>query len=482
MNAFSAIVNLYILMTLTASAVLIHSFKHRFDDSARYFLSAEVLITIAAVFVSFVSFYPSTVNPATNGLHNFFAMSTEVMVLLSLVSLYKTISRKIAVLIICLIAICCAILEILRVDLGNLIINPIYLIIFTGISLSTVLQCFNIPNENLRENRFIKWIGVFEVGIVLFYFIRLLAVLFGVAIQFREATIASISFYSFAIACNIFRYISYIALRITWVNPESTQTNPLNEKLANAIQEKDLLLTGLITSNRVIGISALASSLAHQLSQPLTAIALQAESLKRDLTSKLDANNPSIESVNEICLHSGNLSHLVQNLRQLFASQKLKFQVISLREITEQIIEIIAPTLKSKKIFLETSFESEPKIYGDKIQLQQVIINLLNNAIEAIESSASIKTVIHITISKNNIFGAITVRDSGNGIPPEILHKLFELYQSTKLNGLGVGLWLCKTIVDRHQGKIAVIDHIKPGACIEVLIPLHTTGSISDEK
>lgn len=482
MNAFAAIINLYILMTLTATAVLVHSFRHRFDDSARYFLSAEILITISAALVSLVSFNPSAINPVTNGLHNFFAMSTEAMVLLSIISLYKKIPIKKVCLIIFLIAASCTTLEILRVDFGVLTVNPIYLIIFTSIALSTVIQCFKMPNDTLKDNRFIKWIGIFELGMALFFFIRLLANLAGVAIQYREATVASISFYSFAIACNVFRYISYIALRITWVNPESAQINPLNEKLANAIKEKDLLLTGLMTSNRVIGISALASSLAHQLSQPLTAISLQAEALKRDLTAKLSANNPFIESVNEICLHSGNLSKLVQNLRQLFASQKFQFQALNLGDITEQIIELITPKLELKNIILKTHFEANPEIYGDKIQLQQVIINVLNNAIDAIEASPPVDKLLNITISQNEAFGTFTVRDSGTGISPEVLPKLFELYQSTKQNGLGVGLWLCKTILDRHRGKIVVIDNTKSGACIEVQVPLYASRNIANEK
>ena len=482
MNAFAAIINLYILMTLTATAVLVHSFKHRFDDSARYFLSAEILITISAVLVSLVSFYPGAINPVTNGLHNFFAMSTEAMVLLSIISLYKKISAKIVFLVFVLIAICCTVLEILRVVFGVSTVNPGYLVIFTSIALFTVIQCFKMPNQTLKDNRFIKWIGVFELGMVLFYFIRLLANLAGITIQYREATVTSISFYSFAIACNVFRYISYIALRITWVNPESAQINPLNEKLANAIKEKGLLLTGLMTSNRVIGISALASSLAHQLSQPLTAIALQAEALKRDLTARLGINNPFMEAANEICLHSGDLSKLVQNLRQLFASQKFQFQSLNLREITEQIVEIITPKLELKNIILKIHFEDNPKIYGDKIQLQQVIINILNNAIDAIDADTSVDKILTIAISQNETFGVITVRDSGTGISPEAMPKLFELYQSSKQNGLGVGLWLCKTILDRHYGKIAVIENTQSGVCIEVQVPLHASRNIANEK
>ena len=471
MNAFIAIVNLYILMTLLATVILLYGFRHQLDQSARYFLSAELLMTLTAGFIGYASLNPSTINPVGNGLINFFGVTSEVAVLLSILSLYRKIPLRTLLFTVLTIAVFSFILEVARVELGFSLYRPAYYVIYIFSAMMVAYQCFRMPDPTLSSNRFLAWIGIFELGVVLFYAIRLVTHFSGTVIHYRVDTITSVSLYSFLIACNVFRYISYFALRITWVNPDATQTNALNEGLANAVKEKDLLLARLMNSNRMIGISALASSLAHQLSQPLTAISLQAASLKRDLTPELASSGMSTKPLDEICLQSENLAHLVSNLRQLFNSQSFQFQPVNLRKAIDQVIEIILPSLQAKKINVLTQYDSEPIAYGDKIQIQQVMINLLNNAADAIGENPLSDKVISITISQDSAWGTIRIQDTGSGITQENLPKIFELYQSTKKDGLGVGLWLCKTIIDRHRGMISVKSSTHSGTCIEVQLP-----------
>lgn len=256
------------------------------------------------------------------------------------------------------------------------------------------------------------------------------------------------------------------------------RTNLLNERLAKSLEEKDRLLAGLMSSNRMIGISALASALAHQLSQPLTAISLQASILKRNLAPYIDKSSTNAESLDDICLQSDYLSRLVGNLRQLFKSQSFKYQTLDLRQVIEQIIEIIRPTLESKNIALEIRFKDEPVVTGDRLQIQQVLINLLNNAAEAIVEKAPSKRVIWVTLFQTDSYGIFGVEDSASGIAEETLSQLFEIYQTTKDNGLGVGLWLCKTIIDGHQGEISAKNIMGSGAYFEVKLPLKYQRSV----
>lgn len=471
MNAFTAIVNVYILMTLLATIILLYGFKHQLDQSARYFLAAELLMTLTAAFISYASFNPKTINPVGNGLINFFGVTSEIAVLLSILSLYRKFPSRALLFTVPTIAVCSFILEVARVEYGFTLYSPAYYVIYICAAILVAYQCFRMPDPTLRSNRFLAWIGVFELGVVLFYVIRLVTHFSGMVIHYRVDTIASVSLFSFLIACNVFRYISYFALRITWVNPDAMQTNALNEGLANVIKEKDMLLARLMNSNRVIGISALASSLAHQLSQPLTAISLQAASLKRDMAPQISDAGISTVPLDEICLQSENLAQLISNLRQLFNSQSFQFQPVNLRDAVEQLIEIIQPSFQAKGITVSTRFESAPIAYGDKIQIQQVIINILNNAADAIDDNLSSDRVIFITIDQDSAWSIISIQDTGSGIPSENLPKIFELYQSTKKDGLGVGLWLCKTIIDRHRGTITAKNNTNSGACIEVRLP-----------
>lgn len=476
MNAFSAIANIYVFMTIAATVILVHSFRHSFDSSARYFLSAEILLTMAACLVSYLSFYPHAISPATNGIHNFFTLSAETMVFFSVVALHKKVRARRVFGSTLLIAFSCVVLEILRVRQGLILANSLYMIVYISISLLTIFQCFQMPDADLKNNRFLKWFGIFQAGIALFYVTRLLANLSGMAIHFREVTVTSVTFFSVLISCNVFRYISYIALRATWVDPASVQKNALNERLVRSMAEKDQLLVSLTASNRLIGISTLASALAHQLSQPLTALALQAGAMKRSLAARLEKDDSLMEPLNEICLQSDYLSRVVSNLRQLFQSQDIERRQLNLKEVTGQIVEIVQPMFESQNMALELHNHADPEVYGDKIQIQQVLINLLNNAAEAVVASESAQKTVSISIDRNEACGIVRVQDSGAGVPPELLPHVFELYQTTKKDGLGIGLWLCKMIMDRHQGHIAAANTPGSGACFEVQIPLQAQG------
>jgi signal transduction histidine kinase len=209
----------------------------------------------------------------------------------------------------------------------------------------------------------------------------------------------------------------------------------------------------------------------------LTTIAIRAETARRDL-SATDHNTRAINSLDEICMQSNQLSGLVQNLRQLFGSKIEKFESINLQKVCNEVLEIIKPTLQSKGIALLKHYESNPIIFGDGVQLQQVLINLFNNAVDSINESNSGVREILITITKNDSCATLSITDSGLGINPIAFESLFELYKTSKPSGLGVGLWLSKTIIERHQGKITASNHARGGACFEIQIPLNKTTEV----
>ncbi len=147
----------------------------------------------------------------------------------------------------------------------------------------------------------------------------------------------------------------------------------------------------------------------------------------------------------------------------------------------DEVIELVEPSLQAKGISLQKNYQSNPLIFGDAIQIQQVLINILNNAIDAITAIDAIATstagkptnrIIRVGIAQNEQFAILTVQDSGPGITPNLLPTIFELYKTTKLHGLGVGLWLSKTIMDAHHGSITASNSHSGGAVFEIQIPL----------
>jgi C4-dicarboxylate-specific signal transduction histidine kinase len=109
---------------------------------------------------------------------------------------------------------------------------------------------------------------------------------------------------------------------------------------------------------------------------------------------------------------------------------------------------------------------------GDAIQIQQVLINLLNNAIDAICSSDPKFREIKISIESNDHFAIIDIEDTGPGIDMTMLPAMFELYKTSKKDGLGIGLWLCKTIMHKHHGEITAANSQNGGARFTIQLPL----------
>ena len=478
MNSFAALGLAYFLFTLISSGLLVAAFRTRLDPSAHYVLFSELCMVISCGVIFLVNINVAPVNAITIGIPNLAALVSEAAILYSTLCITKKMDKKWLILGVAALGALTIIAEIHRDESNYRWIIFANTLILTSLFIANYWAYKHALLPKFPNNQFVQFLKWIAFGLICFGLIRIIATFTSAPIIPRgePSTMAVIAFTLFMILGS-FRYLTYIGFRITWVDQSNPTENILNQPLVKAIEEKNQFLRGLIASNRFIGISALASSLAHQLSQPLTTIAIRAETARRDL-SPSDNNTRTITSLDEICTQSNQLSSLVQNLRQLFGSKIEKFEPTNLQKICNEVLEIIKPTLQSKRITLLKQYETNPIVFGDGVQLQQVLINLFNNAIDAINESNSEVQEIVITISNNESYAYLSVMDSGLGINPLASESLFELYKTSKPNGLGVGLWLSKTIIERHQGKIAASNHERGGACFQIQIPLNETVSI----
>ena len=473
MNAFAALGFAYFLFTLLSSAVLIAAFRGRLDASARYILFSELCMFLSCGLLIMLNVRAAPVNPLTIWFPNFAVLASELAILYGLLSISKKLDAKWFVMAVIGIAGLTGLGEFLRDESNFRWIILANVLVLTSLFIGNYWVCKYVAEPKFPNNPFIYFLRWLALGLIGFGLIRVAANFTSTPIIPRdEPTILAIIAYTLFIIFGSFRYMTYIGFRITWVDQLNPSKNALNQPLVKAIEEKNQFLRGLIASNRFIGISALASSLAHQLSQPLTTIAIRAETARRDLPPATD-NAHTLASLNEISTQSNQLSGLVQNLRQLFGSKLEKFESLNLQKVCNEVLEIVKPTLQSKSIVLIKRYESNPFVIGDSVQLQQVLINLFNNAIDSItESNPSVREIT-ITIKADEGNATLSVVDSGPGIEPITFQSLFELYKTSKPNGLGVGLWLSKTIIERHRGKIMGSNHAHGGACFEIQIPLN---------
>lgn len=470
MNNFVLVALIPMLLTAVSASTLYFSFKGRVDASGRYFLSAEFLWLMALLIVTTMNLQPNLVVTASFFTLSVVTLMSEVAILLSIRALTNRIFFREWIYWILFVLVYCGFIEYCR----HAISPRLPLLFFSFFSLCvtsiTYIACKRINSNDLENNLFIKWITYTEIALTAIHVLRFASFFTGIPMQpFNSAPLPTI-FFSIWFSINLVRYFSYLALRVSWVDPRSS-TNPLNQTLVKLANEKEQFLQGLMSSNRALGISALANSLAHQLSQPITGITLQTESVKRELINQGNQDK-LVQILDTVTEQLGKVSNLVANLRKLFGNKESEFKSFNLQEACDDVLEIIKPTLHSKNIKLIKSYSSNPTVTGNSIQIQQVLINIFNNAIDAIENSKSPKRQIDLSISQDQSFAIIAIKDSGDGISPKIAFTMFELYQSTKPNGLGIGLWLCQEIINKHYGKITGTNNPHGGAIFEVRLPL----------
>jgi signal transduction histidine kinase len=477
MSALAALSITYLLITICSAGILYFSFKGKIDNSGKYFFLGELTILPGIFGVALSSMNPEYLGPPLFFTINLSVWVAHVCVLFSIYALSHDIDKRKFLLSVCLGLVYATVIEIYRST--NPPIQSLTLIASTADAILcfwAYALCRSTQDSTLRKNLFFNWIKNIELMLGIFACIRILSCFSDEPINPRVPSLAAIIFYILFLILNIFRYISYQSLRISWVDYRTYSVNPLNSNMAVVTQEKNHLIQGLIASNRVIGIGALASSLAHQLSQPLTAIGLQTETLKRDLNHS-GGNQVAVLMLDKINSQLSKLTNLVKNLRQLFNSNIHDFHKIDLALTVNELLEIIEPTFESKKIRLTKIISDSITIMGDAIQIQQVLINLLNNAIDAISDADPKTREIKITIHSSDDFAIIDIEDTGSGIDVKMLPTMFELYKTSKKDGLGIGLWLCKTIINKHHGEISASNSQNGGARLTIQLPIVRTPS-----
>ncbi len=209
----------------------------------------------------------------------------------------------------------------------------------------------------------------------------------------------------------------------------------------------------------------------HQLSQPITGIAIQAEIAQRDIP-KTKENEDSIKVLEKISTETSKLSELVNSLRNLFNRGDCDLKKSNLTLLCKTITDLYTQRFFNKQVNFDVTYKADSVVNINEIQIQQVLINVLNNALEAVSQNTSQTKKIRLQVTNNDSDAIITTTDSGSGISPEIQNELFELYKTTKSNCMGIGLWLSKTIIERHHGSISINSDTGVGTSVEIRIPL----------
>jgi PAS domain S-box-containing protein len=244
----------------------------------------------------------------------------------------------------------------------------------------------------------------------------------------------------------------------------------------------DRARSALAHVTRVTTLSALTASIAHEVNQPLSGIITNASTGLR----MLDADPPNIEGARETVrrtLRDGNrASDVITRLRALFSKKEFTLEVLDLNEAAREVIALVLSDLQRNRIMLQSELAADlPHVTGDRIQLQQVILNLVRNASEAmVDVRGRPRELLLKTETEAGEHVRLTVRDTGVGLPPQSLNSLFDPFHTTKSGGMGIGLFVSASIIQRHQGRLwAEPNDGEPGATFAFSVPC-AVGTIPD--
>ena len=224
-------------------------------------------------------------------------------------------------------------------------------------------------------------------------------------------------------------------------------------------------------ANKTAATGALSASIAHELNQPLGASNLNIQFLKMKLEKGM--LNPELgkEILDSLEYDNKRAATIVKSLRSIFTEGESNTQEVQLGYLISSVLDIVKPELKSKNIQIQLRVDDDLLIQVNSAEIEQVILNLLNNAIQALAKSGTLQRRIAIEATKVGEAVRLSVSDNGPGVPADFKSHLFELLSTTKQTGMGLGLWLCKHIVTRYSGSIHHEDAIGGGAKFVVEFP-----------
>jgi len=316
---------------------------------------------------------------------------------------------------------------------------------------------------------------VYTIAIELALTIARLAALYidgGLSVQnlYQEGTVSS-SIRWMWLGITILSYVAVLGYWLEKISLEKTQAIQDSARITALLKEKERLIYGLLKANKTAATGALSASIAHELNQPLGASNLNIQFLKMKLEK--GALNPELgkEILDSLEADNDRAATIVKSLRSIFTEGESSPQKVQLGDLIVKVLDIVKPELKSKNIQIQLRIDEGLALMVSPSEIEQVILNLVNNAAQSLANSGTLKRCIAIEAIQAGKSVQFSVSDNGGGVSVQFRPQLFELLSTTKQSGMGLGLWLCKHIVTRYGGSIHYEDALGGGATFVLELP-----------
>jgi C4-dicarboxylate-specific signal transduction histidine kinase len=228
---------------------------------------------------------------------------------------------------------------------------------------------------------------------------------------------------------------------------------------------------------RLTTLGELTVLIAHELSQPLAAIAANGRASLQWLnepTLGVDKARTSVEAMVNSAHRAG---QIVQRLRALSRRAAMDKSRLHVNDVIDDVVPLVAAEMQSNGVTLQMDLAPElPLVLGDRVQLQQVLLNLLLNGMHAVASVPTRRRKLMIQSRHVRDQVVVAVKDSGTGLDPDHLGRLFEPFFTTRPDGIGIGLTVCQSIIEAHRGRIWAARHRGAGATFKFTLPVTQLG------
>ena len=245
-------------------------------------------------------------------------------------------------------------------------------------------------------------------------------------------------------------------------------------ELKHAEEELRAARLDLTHASRLALVGELVASIAHEINQPLTSIVTNAGAglLQLDREAPSDRMRELRDILGDIRDEGRLAAGVVERLRSLAAKRQLERRALNLNEIAFDTLRLVGGDARRRRVTIRTELvPSLPAVEADRVSLQQVMLNLLLNAMDALDQEAEEERRVTVRTRRVDAWVEVAVSDTGRGIPADRLPKLFDAFFTTKADGLGLGLSIARSIVEWHGGRIWAEDHGGRGATFHMWLP-----------
>jgi C4-dicarboxylate-specific signal transduction histidine kinase len=217
-------------------------------------------------------------------------------------------------------------------------------------------------------------------------------------------------------------------------------------------------------------LGAMSASFAHELSQPLTAILMDAQAIKISVASGESNAKEVFESIEEIENSTQRTVQLVERIRNFIRPAQTDYEWVDFKTLLDDVAQLMAYEIRKQDIEFEFDVDvAQCGVHGDRVQLSQIVLNVYRNAMQAMEFNVSKKVFVSLENSDGRV--VLRVRDTGPGVSVEMKSMVGEPFVTSKEDGLGVGLSISKTIAEMHSGSLTISNAVDGGAIVELNLP-----------